>query len=539
MGAVGMGSGGVALCLSLFAVLAAGPAHAVDAVTSASPAEQRAGVQNAAVWIVGRGFVPGTTVTISGDGIQPLPRAPEVVPQADRIDGGLGDGLTFYFSVDANATNGPRDVTVTAPDGRSVTAFQLITIVEGAEDGPPVDDPPVDDPPVDDPPVDDPPPAQAGRADVIARASPRYGAQGDQVNLWIVGRSFDANSEVRFSVDGLGPASFQGAPLPAQVYRAVERINGEVYDGIQYFLRIPADARPGFVDISVQNADGSSATGAKVFEIVEPGELPQPVPGMGNIDEITGASPPALLAGRNAAVWVWGRGFAAGAQITFSKDGIQQVAPAEVVETAANYPGYAGLRAFVQIAGDTPPGLVDLSIRNPNGTVATGSGLLQILPPGGNGGAVGGGGAVNGPCPDMSRLIGAIDEVVPLQARRGDVVPFAILGQDFACGASVVIKGGGLTPVEAPQLVSDTVNPSATTMYWRLLVQPEAALGPRDVTIVNPNGSTRTLPGAFEILEGKPQDDGVHACSARPGTPAPAPLWLGLLLLLGLRPRRR
>ncbi len=530
-----------ALAVCLCGLSWSGVAGAVDAVTSASPTEHQAGSQNAAVWIVGRGFVPGTTVTVSGDGVLPHERAPEVVPQAERIDRGLGDGIVFYFVIDPAASNGPRDVTVTAPDGRSVTAFGLVTIVGGAA-GPadPPDDPPVDDPPVDDPPVDDPPPdPQDGRVDVIARASPRYGEQGGQVNLWVVGRSFTGGSEVRFNVEGLGPAAFEGQPLPAQVHRGVERIGGEVYDGIQYYLRIPSDARPGFVDISVLNPDGSSATGAKLFEIVPPGELPQPVPGMGNVDEITGASPPAVRAGRNAALWIWGTGFAAGAEVTFSADGLRQVAPAEVVETAANYPGYAGLRAFVQVAGNTPPGLVDVSIRNPNGTVATASGLIQVLPPAAGGNGAAGPDGFVGECPDNSRIIGDIVRVLPAVARRGEVVSLAVEGVDFACGASLVIRGGGLAPVQAPLLVSDTEDPTRTAMYWRLQVQPEAALGPRDVTVVNPNNTSRTMVAAFEIEEGLAAKDEVHACTARPGEGPSAPGAWWLLALVALRFRRR
>ena len=110
------------------ALLAATPALAVDSVTSASRREQRTGTENAAVWIVGRGFVDGVQVVVSGDGVQPVAgRAPEVVPEAERIDGGRGDGIAYFFSIAPGATLGPRDITVTGPDGVSnVVTFKIL-----------------------------------------------------------------------------------------------------------------------------------------------------------------------------------------------------------------------------------------------------------------------------------------------------------------------------------------------------------------------------------------------------------------------------
>ena len=54
------------------------------------------------------------------------------------------------------------------------------------------------------------------------------------------------------------------------------------------------------------------------------------------VDEITGASPRAVRAGRNVAVWMWGEGFAEGADVTFGVPGVELVAPSEVVEEAQN-----------------------------------------------------------------------------------------------------------------------------------------------------------------------------------------------------------
>ncbi len=528
--------------------LAAAAAAAVDAITGASKREQMAPNAEAAVWINGRGFEAGSTVVISGDGVAER-QPPLVVQSEDRSDGGRTDGIAYYFVLDANATPGPRDITVTAPDGRSLTAFNAIEVIGGGQPPPP---PPMDagvQPPPQ-PGVDagappnnpnDPPPAQPGRVDVVSRASPGYGAQGEQVNLWIVGRSFTPGLTVTFSAPGLGPAEVDGAPLPIEVVRNAESENGQA-DGIQYYLRIPSEAPVGLVDITVANPDGSRATGAGLFDVLAPGAVPTPRPGDGDVDGITGASPRAMRAGRNVSLWLWGDGFDTGATVSFSNPGIRPYAEPEVVKVSQSHPGFSGIRNFLLVEPTAQPGPITITVTNPNGTTAQADALLTLVdantPIGDPGGGATGDG---GPCPDETTTIESVLRVEPDKLSRGETVALRIVGRAFACGANIVIPGGGLRAIDAPRLERDPLDPFTTTLVWTLEVQADAAPGARDVTVINPNNTSKTLPAAFQITAARDDDDATtSACRATPGRASGGAAGLLLAtLLLGLRRRRR
>lgn len=106
----------LALALIVLTV-GAGAAHAVDAVTGASRRSQPPGA-TVAIWITGRGFSDTVTVEITGGGLAPDPERPiRFIAQADRIDGGLGDGLIYGFVIDVDAPPGPRDLVVSDVDG--------------------------------------------------------------------------------------------------------------------------------------------------------------------------------------------------------------------------------------------------------------------------------------------------------------------------------------------------------------------------------------------------------------------------------------
>jgi hypothetical protein len=470
-----------------------------------------------------------------------------VVPQANRVDGGRGDGIIYHFDLAANATPGARDITVTNPDGSTATGPGLFTVLPAQAPPPPQDAGPM---PAHDAGVGPPPPGpdagmvmpppQNGSVDVVSRASPGYGAQGDQVNLWIVGRQFVPGAQVTFSVPGLGPATVNGAPLAPEVVRRAESEQGKA-DGIQYFLRIAADAPVGPVDVTVTNPDGSTATGRALFDIVAPGQAPPPPPGDGNVQVVTGASPRAVRAGSNVSLWIWGKGFDTGAQVDFSNPALRPYADPSVVKVSQSHPGFAGVRDFITIDSAAVAGPVDITVTNPNGTRATGQGLLTIVAAAGSPGA-GDAGAVEytGPCPDLTTAIESVDKVEPVQIARGETAQLAIVGRAFACGASVVIPGGGLRAGDQPRLTRDAADALATTLFWEVTVADDAPLGPRDVTVINPDNTSKTLTAAFEVVEpdsGR-KKGGVAFCEAAPDAPGA----LGPILLLAgpfLRVRRR
>ena len=523
-------------------------AGAVDAVTRASRDALPAGTVDAAIWLTGRGFAEGATVSISGDGVTEN-AAPDVVPEAERIDGGRGDGITYRFALAANATPGTRNITVANPDGASATlenGFTVLPAEPGVVDPPPMGAPDAGmgippDPGNVDPPnpggMNPPAPGVDGRVDLVSRASPNFGEQGAQLNIWVVGRSFTAQSQVSFSVPGLVPALYLGAPLPIEVVPLAESEQGAA-DGIIYFLRIPPDAPVGQVDITVTNADGSSATGAGIFRVVAPGQVAPPVPGDGDVDGISGASPRAVRSGRHVSLWVWGKGFDTGASLTFATPGINAYANPEVVKVSQSHPGFSGLRNFLVVDASTPPGPVRLTVTNPNGTSAVADDILTVVgAAGGGGGFAPGQDAVGdgGPCPDEVTFIESVDRVVPDEIEQGESVNLAITGRSFACGASVVIPGGGIKALDSPRLVrTDPADPASTTLFWQIELTEDAKATPRDVTVVNPNNSSKTLVGAFEVVEVASAKKEGFRCTTVPGDPSsqwPWFAWLGAVVL--------
>ena len=253
---------------------------------------------------------------------------------------------------------------------------------------------------------------------------------------------------------------------------------------------------------------------------------------------------------------MWGRGIATGAQLEFSRPGITPYAPYEAVAQAGNYPGFDGLRAFLLVEANVPAGPVDVTVVNPNGTRATGAGLLTVVAPGEP--LPGAGEAVEevGTCLPPETTVEEITRVVPKQVLPGSPLPLAIFGRGFACGASVLIAGGGLqaSAGTAPRITRSVEDPMATTLRWDLEVLPDARLGPRDVTVVNPNNSSKRVVGAFEVVEVitetgldagidrvDTRNGGVRACSARPGG-ASSEAWgltVALAGLVAVRSRRR
>ncbi|MCK6572133.1 hypothetical protein L6V77_13665 [Myxococcota bacterium] len=526
--------GPLGLVLSL-----ASQAGAVDTVTRASPASVAANTAQKTLWITGTGFAPGDRVSISGNGIGEI-SAPMVVPEAERMDGGRGDGIRYTISVAADAASGRRDITVTGFDGTAATGAGLLEITGG---GAPPTAPPTAPPDmgVAPPtgPVTAPPEVPSGGVDVVTRASPIHGEQGEQVNLWIVGRTFQDGATVHFSAAGMGPALVDGLPLPLKVVRNVPS-EAEKLDGIEFYLRIGPETPVGPVDITVRGPDGTEATGRALFNVVETGGIPPPVPGAGNADTISGASPPAFRSGRNVSLWIWGRDFEPGADVQFSQPGIRQYSPFEVVNEAGNYAPLDGIRAFLLVDGNVPSGPVDVTVVNPNGSRVTRPGLVEVVGSGGGAAAGGAAGEDVEPCLPASTPIESIDFVTPAEVLRDSPLPLTIVGRGFACGARVALSGGGLRAPEGstPRIIRDAADPGLTTLRWDLEVTADAAFGPRDVTVVNPDNSTKTLAGAFSIVETLSGDGGVGAGGKSPGisacTQRPGPQNGGAAALLAL-----
>jgi len=458
--------------------LGLGEAGAVDGITGASRPIQGVPNPNAQLWITGLGFVPGSTVSISGDGIMET-EPPTVILEGDRNDSGRGDGIVYLFSIAADAMPGTRNVTVISPDGRTVTSENAIELVPDMNAMMPVPMPP------------------STVVDRVSRASPAYVTRGEQVNLWVVGETFTPGVMLTFGNPGLGPALLNGEPIPQEVFPNAASEAGNL-DGIQYFMRVAPDAPLGISDITVTGTDGSTATGRQLIEVLRSGARPPAGGNGGPVDAVTGASPRAAYLGRNVSLWIWGEGFEPNATVTFSNPKIQNYTPPEVVEVSQSHPGYSGIRNFLIVAQDAPLGPVDITVTNPGGAPRTASGLFEIVD---GDGQVGGSGAVSdqGDCPDDRTSVAALTRVTPDTLPIGRKVRLAIEGQAFACGAQVRIDCCGIKAHDQPRLVRDAANPFNTTLYWTVEAEQSAELGARSLTVINPNNTSKNLENAIQV----------------------------------------
>jgi hypothetical protein len=457
-------------------------AQASDGTPKVTPKVQLAGDQTATFWLSAHGIEPPFEVHVSGDGIEQT-RTPYLVP---AVEGSEGDGVVVDMAIDWQATPGPRDVWLEDASGLRVIrqAFMLLSPRS---------------------PVDTY--AQAIRVDAVSRASPSYARPGEQINLWIVGQGFEPGSQVSFDKPGVGPATVNNQPLPTEVFLRSQGVNGE-YDGIQYYMQIdgPDVVMPGPVNVTVTNLDNSATTGFGLFEILPVGQTAPPVDMNKPVDAITGASPRAVFLGRNVSLWVWGEGFAPGAQIEFlspqtggAYQGIQSYTQAEVVEHSTSHPGYAGIRAFLLVDAMAPQGAVDVRVTNPNGTSQTAPGLFSLVAA--TEGAVGSNGQYTpseGGCPPAGTPIQEITSVSPGQVVQGEGFELVITGYGFACGAAVSISGGGMVEVSPLALVpGNDVTPSV--LSWRLKALDTARTGARTISVINPDNASKVQEGAFAV----------------------------------------
>jgi len=202
----------------------------------------------------------------------------------------------------------------------------------------------------------------------------------------------------------------------------------------------------GAVDLVVTNPDGQSARVAGGFIFEEPPTLPPP--------SVLSVSPSSGLATGGTTVTIAGANFVAGAAVEFG-----------TVAAAVNavLPG-----AITAVTPAHAAGQVDVLVRNPDGrsaSVANGFTFQDSAPP------------PPGPAPVLA-------SVTPTAGTTLGGTDVTVSGTNFASGATVFI-GGAVAAVTGAAAGSLTV------------ATPPHAAGAADVTVVNPDGGTGTLPGAF------------------------------------------
>jgi hypothetical protein len=82
--------------------------------------------------------------------------------------------------------------------------------------------------------------------------------------------------------------------------------------------------------------------------------------------------------------------------------------------------------------------------------------------------------------------------VLPGSASPGTSVTLTITGQSFRAGDTVAVSGGGIS-------VSGVSVISASQIQATFIIDPEAAIGTRDVTVTDPAGASATGVGLFTV----------------------------------------
>lgn len=464
---------------------------------------------------------------------------------AQELADSLGDRLSFTLNVPAGAMLGRINLIVTASDGTSLSKLNAFTVLEGSGAGNDYNDPTSPDniyPGGDttDPRYQGVPPRTSGQVNAITMASPPIGEIGGQVNLWIEGREFPSNPEVKFSSPGIDQAFENDQPLAIIVEHATDSSNGNM-DGIYYKIRISPTTPLGPVAITVKDpATGSSHTQDGLFKIVPRGEgLNLNQQGSEDIEAVTGASPRVIRSGHNSAMWTYGLGFNIRSQIQFSTPTIREIRASEAVISAQNWPGYDGMRSYLEFPANTPSGPVDITVKNPNNTTATLMGAFEVVQPSSqNSQATVGTNQepipeCNDDNPDLSvRYVGTS---TPNLIAQGEEVTVQIPGLGFACRPEVYITGlGGVQTTSIPYRTTDPNQPDFHYLNFKIRVAPNAPIGPRELTVVNPNGSDKSNPQAFTIVAGSESSVGGTACSTVQVNQRNSMVWLIFTLLFGL-----
>ncbi|MEE2787982.1 MAG: hypothetical protein VX589_11635 [Myxococcota bacterium] len=364
-------------------------------------------------------------------------------------------------------------------------------------------------------------------ADAVTKASVRTQSAGNQMaKIWITGRGFQAGSTVMISGDGITELN------PPTVVPEAMRRDGGVGDGIIYDFAIAAAAPLGARNITVTSPTGETATGVGILEITagmgappqdnnqqgnnQPpdnmpmnGNNPMPNQGMqpaqpsaGSVDQVTRASPYYMEQGAQVNIWIVGKGFQPGARLTFSNPGIEPALDAQnmplPVDVYKNVPSEAGTMDGIQyFAVVGPPqttalGFVNVTVTNPDGSMATGLNLMEIVPA--------------GMLPERRPGQGNLDSITaasPMVTTAGKKVAMWIWGKGIATGARVQFSNPAIQSFRPSEVVEQSQShPGFSGIRNFLQIAPNAVPGPVNITITNPNGSSQVLANGFQIVGG-------------------------------------
>jgi hypothetical protein len=260
-------------------------------LTSISPSVGAPG-QNLIVTINGLNFQPGATASF-GAGIS-----------VTAVDFVSSSAVRAHISISPAASEGPRTVTVTNPDGGSGSLEDAFLV--STSGGTP------------------------GVTPTVTSVAPPNANQGQNLNLTITGMNFQPGAQVSFTPGGI----------------VVNSVNVVSATQIQANISVSGSAAAGDRDVTVVNPGGASDTLAAAFLVIAPPIVNVVTPPNGNVGQMI------------LAVEINGANFQSGATVDFGA-GITVSPPLFIDPTT--------LFVDITISGAAVPGPRTVTVTNPDG----------------------------------------------------------------------------------------------------------------------------------------------------------------------------
>ncbi len=367
----------------------------------------------------------------------------------------------------------------------------------------------------------------------IGELSPNSIAQGQSVEFTLFGRNFSDGMSVTVSGEGVtsGPATFRPSmdPNGQSIVFTLTAAAGAELGRRNITLRDTLGSPPAtkYVAIEVTQGSGDPGQGATQPE-EEPTEpedptnpqdaryahLPPRVPGQVNI--VTRASPPIGETGGQGNLWLEGREVSNDLEIKFSTPLIEQAYSnneailMDVVRNTRDTNGNLdGVIYYIRIAPHAPLGPVNVTVTNTaNGSSSTLTNGFEI---------VARGQGLNIDTQGSDDIV-EVTAASPLAIATGRTTAVWVYGQGFNIASTIEFSNPGVTQVSPSRpVINSQNNPGYDGFQNFLNVSPTATPGPVDVTVRNPNGSTRTAMGAFNLVAvGSAEDPGAQQPRTQP-----------------------
>jgi len=454
-------------------------------IVTISPDKAYQGATLYNVEIFGSDFVDGATVSFSGDGIS--------VNSVNFVNSGK---LGCNLSIASDAPLGARDLTVTNPDGMSSTLHDIFTI-----EGVPVVEFSVDSV-VPDSGIQDTTSLyvvingqgfSSDNASLFFQSSNLSFGSGITVNMAFYVNETKLAAYIAIAPDavpgardvsviigdetavGLGlftvkPKSSLLSATPDSGNRGALNMpvllkGNEFKTGATVDFGAGITVNSAIVESSTQmtaniSISAAAALGVRDVQISNPGETPFSASVFEVLDapSITGLTPESGNRGSYGKyVTINGANFVSGADVAFGS-GRSLSRPCGISVNNVSFIDNNTLRANIDIATDATLGYHNVTVANPGGVIATLPNAFEVKP-----------------------VAPIINRVNPSEIYQGETTNVSILGANFKEGANVAFSGLGVA-VNSVDFVS------ASELKVNITVGATAPVGPRDVTVTNPDG---------------------------------------------------